>query len=150
MASPMHGFLPALATDMARVEAAEKHCRDCGSTFTATTHAPGYAAQRDTDARFCYPCAHKREVAEWNASLAGEPFCAYLTRKTPHGWAVTNWTGGHLANVTDLHKVRRYTPTATFDWYYIRAIDPNGRHWYGGGPGEGMYCRMRPNKVKGH
>lgn len=122
-------------------------CGQCGGAIPP--HVPGscdtgYARTADGLA-LCLPCAHGRTLAEWNATQPGEGFVAYLSGD---GHTLTTWPGEILARVTWRTVAMRYTPTGgAYEWHSIRARDAAGRAWYGGGPGFGMYCRVKPNRV---
>lgn len=92
----------------------------------------------------CYPCADAQCIAEWNETKVGEGFIGYLSVNCRE---VQTWTGATLAKVTRRSVSQRFAPTGgRYEWHSIRARDAAGREWYGGGPGGGMYCRLRPRK----
>lgn len=126
------------------------HCDRCGGAIPPLdpkSIATGCATTREGQT-ICYPCADAQCLAEWNATPPGEGFVAYLSGD---GREVQTWPGARLARVTRRNVVRRYTPTGgAYEWHSIRARDDAGREWYGGGLGQGMYCRVRPRKVSTH
>lgn len=106
---------------------------DCGhpeSPHSETTRGYGRDAAGKTK---CYDCCEADDLARIDA---GEPFVGYLTDRR-----VTNWPGRTLLSVTSVAE----QPRVGFGGRtYVRAIDRNGKHWYGSGPLEtGTYVRMR-------
>jgi hypothetical protein len=69
----------------------------------------------------------------------GQPTVAYLSCD---GKRITNWPDDTLATVTS-EVERTLYGCCISKRTYIRAIDADGRHWYGQGPGRGMCCRLR-------
>lgn len=110
---------------------------DCGHEYTSPGPeggAAGYAKTPD-GTTLCYPCA---DASERVALAAADRFFAYLSSKVPN--ALTTWTGGHLARVTDMHTTRAGFGNSRV---YGHAITPDGARWSFNSPGRGMYARMR-------
>jgi len=120
---------------------------DCGhaesphSVFTC-----GYGVDSEGK-KHCYDCCHAIDMASIQRA---EPFLGYLAKDDRGEWIISNWPGQTLLRVTDHWKVfnpwvaRGYTSDSMV---HIRAVDEEGRAWYGRGMGEGMYCRMRPTRA---
>jgi len=99
-----------------------------GEHTTGTAHTP--------DGReICWACADAEQREELKTA---RDFTGYLSEKT-----LTTWTGGILANITRLWKVRN---NMAGNLLRFRAIDVHGQEWYGTSPGIGMYARMHKAK----
>lgn len=92
--------------------------------------------------RHCYECCHAADLA--------------LMRETGHimGYlssdehTVSNWPGLPLMRITQLHYSSAGGFAGRTKIARVRAIDADGAHWYGRGPGTGMYIRMHRAKVQ--
>lgn len=113
---------------------------DCGHfpTKTESNISNGIARDRDTGKTMCYDCASKPDI---EAVERGEELYAYVSGD---GKLIVTWPGIELMKVT-------YNGTARTGFYgssisYIRAVAPNGKHYYGKNGGNGMWIKMKPNK----
>jgi hypothetical protein len=113
------------------MNATEKACIECGAI-----NARGYGYRPSDGAPICYDCCHKHDLQDMRN---GQAIVAYLSSDGRH---ITNWPGDTLATVTSETKRTLYGCCKS-ERTFIRARDANGRHWYGQGPGRGMYCRIR-------
>lgn len=124
---------------------------DCGHVLEVSeetkrtgTGGTGYGTGTRDGKTKCYPCCD----ADAREELAGmqpgdkEPLIAYLGA-APDSATLTTWSGGELARVTRLWRVRN-----NFAGELVRfhAVGPTGRRYYGTSPGFGMYARVRAAK----
>jgi hypothetical protein len=113
---------------------------DCGHppTDPRPQHTTGYATTPD-EKRVCFACAHEREKQLMRTS---ESIVLYLTGQT-----ITTWTGDLMARVTSRVQRKMRTPRGyPHTRVFVRAIDGDGRHWHGSGPGDGMYIRLHATR----
>lgn len=113
---------------------------DCGHMPSPHSECASGYARTDDDKRICYECADARTLE----SMRTIPrVVLYLD-----GASVTTWSGGIMGRVVSRVSRRMRTPNArwTHERVFLRVIDRNGRHWYGSGPGDGMYCRLRATR----
>lgn len=112
---------------------------ECGhpeSPHSAITR--GYGRDKDGN-RFCYDCCHKMDLESMkNDSVFG----AYVNSDKTE---ITNWPGYRLARITASWWRKN---NFALKLLHVRAVDQFGQEWYGDGPGEGMYIKLR--KVKKH
>ena len=95
---------------------------DCGHPMTNRGDGPGTGRAIDADGRsYCYPCAEREERARF---LAADRWTAY---DTGNG-AISTWTGGTLARVTDRRIGRGGFGSRMV---YLRAVAPDGSRWHG-------------------
>ena len=89
--------------------------------------------------RVCYACA---DVWLREHMKTARDVMLYLD-----GNRITSWSGGFMAQVT-----QRTTRTmrgfgGRYTRVYVRAVDQDGKHWHGTGPGDGMYIRLHATRV---
>ncbi len=105
--------------------------------------AAGYATMRD-GRRICYAHADQSErEAIAAAGGRGERFTAYVSGD---GRAITTWTGGVLARVTEHGSSRSGFYDSMI--HYWTATTPDGRVWFGRNGGTGMAITLRPRKPR--
>lgn len=113
---------------------------DCGHPPTEPRHpsTTGYATTPD-EKRICFSCAYEREK---QLMCTSDSIVLYLD-----GRMITTWTGDLMARVTRRTERKIYTPNGPrHTRVFVRAIDGDGRHWYGSGPGDGMYIRLHATR----
>jgi hypothetical protein len=112
---------------------------DCGHPPTPKEGAcaAGYARTPD-DKRICYACAYEHEKQLMRTS---DRIVLYLSGQT-----ITTWTGDLMARVTSRTSRKMRTPRGSHTRVFVRAIDGDGRHWHGSGPGDGMYIRLHATR----
>lgn len=120
-------------------EIANRTALSCGHArpIAPINGATGVAILPD-GSEICYACADERTRERMRHE---DTIGAYLASD---GLSVTTWSGGVLARVISAH-TRRVGFGRTSQTYW-RAVDANGRHWYGRG-GRGMHTTMRARKV---
>jgi len=103
-----------------------------GPHTTGTAHTPN-------GREICWGCADNEQRESLKTE---ERWDAYLSSD---GKQLTTWTGGKLADVTELW----WRDGVNFGGtrrYYFRARDVHGQRWHGTSPGHSMYARMRRSK----
>ena len=120
---------------------------DCGHAESPhSEYTRGYGEDSEGK-KYCYDCCHARDL---ESIQRAEPFTGYLTRgQGGSKWVVSNWPGQKLLTVTQHWSMLLFSGPIGMERkiYHIRAVDEQGRAWYGRGMGEGMYCQMRPTKA---
>lgn len=117
---------------------------DCGHAPSArdpedSIGATGVAYTADNRS-MCYACA---DAATRETMRTADSVVLYLHASGN----VTTWSGGIMGRVASRTErscggfARRYKRT------YVRVTDLDGREWYGSGPGDGMYIRLRARRV---
>ena len=104
-----------------------------------------YANDRQ-GAKICDDCAHSNDLRE--VESAPKVF-AYLAKREGHHhlntdqFFVSNWPGRKIATVIAIWEAKAgHCGKQT----YVIAISDDGRLLSGRGPGDGMYCSLRPIK----
>ena len=87
----------------------------------------------------CYPCADAEQRAEF---AKADVFAAYISLD---GKRITTWSGGELAKVVSLGRTGGGFGGTQ---HHVRAVAPDGLHWYGRNGGTGMYVNLRRAKVR--
>ena len=112
-------------------------CKDCGTAETMVEYT-GVGC-------LCRECAEKRERADFAAST--DRYWGYVTlgqfqalNRDDKEAVVTTWTGAKLARIVAAWKIRHNMAGYMWAW---RAVDDQGREWYGRGVGDGMCTTMR-------
>ena len=126
---------------------------DCGHTIPdlppGHVGATGYATWHQGtphEEKICYACADERTRA---SLLSSNRVMGYLHREGgPGTWIVTTWTGGKLGRVAEMLPRNNNFMRRGEKLYSLRVVDVHGQRWYGTGQGEGMYCRLRKNKLQ--
>lgn len=77
--------------------------------------------------------------------FASWPHPDYFAYLSDDGKRLTTFMGDELATVTQ-SSVAHGCNFGGGDRTYFRAVDSQGRHWYGSSPGRNMYARMRRAK----
>jgi len=132
-------------------------CVDCRGTFPVKMDGgTGYATTDDGE-HVCYTCCGKRDAA-YLADPQNTRFFGYLKVENivrgdrnrivtySHAGTIQNWPGT-LTIPASVRKSRRFTFGGYIEWWVVSATI-NGRVWSGGGPGPGMYCRLRTKGPK--
>lgn len=120
---------------------------DCGHVASPHgEHTTGYGTLPD-GTNHCWDCCTAQDLA----SIAkGEKFVGYLDLEgRSFGGKVTNWPGRELLRVTAYTKYQAWGFGGYHTMYSVRAVDRDGRQWWGRGPGPGMYIRMYPSRKGG-
>lgn len=121
----------------------DTNCSTCGAAFpihpAGYSGGTGYASHAD-GSKVCYSCADTEQRAELTTANV---YGVYLSGD---GKSLTTWTGGKLATVT--HESDAKTGFYGSTIRSVRAVTPDGSHWYGKGRGRGMCLTVRRNKVR--
>lgn len=111
---------------------------DCGHEPSPHSEPTTGTATLPDNRVVCWTCAdawHREQMRTLDTTGG------YLSDRS-----ITTWLGGLLARVTSRSERTMRVNGRRYKRVYFRAVDTNGRHWYGNSPGDGMYCRMRATR----